>query len=229
MSGAEIDGESAREKWNRRYRGKGTGPDPPQPSAWLQEHRSLLLAHAVAVPGAARPRALDVACGDGRNAVYLAQLGFVVDGVDISDVAIETLRATAAEHGLSIHAARQDLEEEEAAAAGAGLLAPDRYDAVVQVNYLQRGLFAALAGTLRPGGLLIVETYTRAGVDERSRHRNPRYLLEENELLRSFPDLRILHFREALADASGPSRGVASLVAQRRPSPPLSGASGRAR
>lgn len=191
------DAEPAREKWNRRYAEKGLTAFPERPSEWLAENRELL----------GGGRALDVACGDGRNALFLAQLGFAVDAVDVSDVAVEALRAAADERGLPVDARRMDLEVES--------LAEGRYDAVVQINYLQRDLFGALERALTPGGVLIVETVTRAHVEELGNSFDPRFVLDDNELLRSFPNLLVRHYREGVADRSGRPRGVASLVAQR--------------
>ncbi|HEY5318206.1 MAG TPA: class I SAM-dependent methyltransferase [Solirubrobacteraceae bacterium] len=199
MSDAEV--EPAREKWNRRYSEQGITAFPDRPSEWLEENRELLLG-----PGGGR--ALDVACGDGRNSVFLAELGFAVDAVDVSDVAVGALRAAAIERGLAVDARRMDLELE--------TLPVARYEVIVQMNYLQRDLFAALARALTPGGLLIVETVARAHVEELGKSFDPRFVLGDNELLRSFPDLHVRHYREGVAERSGRPRGVASLVAEHR-------------
>jgi 2-polyprenyl-3-methyl-5-hydroxy-6-metoxy-1,4-benzoquinol methylase len=199
------DPEPARERWNRRYEEKGLTPFPERPSEWLAENRELLRGR----------RALDVACGDGRNALCLAQLGFAVDAVDVSDVAVAALRAAADERGLAVEASRMDLEVEP--------LPEGRYDVVVQINYLQRDLFGALERALTPGGMLIVETVTRAHVEELGKRFDPRFVLDHNELLRSFPNLLVRHYREGITERSGRPRGVASLVAERRPVRPARG------
>jgi tellurite methyltransferase len=211
--------ESPRERWNRRYSDGEFEPFPDRPSEWLVENRELLLGRggSGAPPaGGADPAhradparlALDVACGSGRNARYLAELGFAVDAVDVSDVAVAALQAAAAERGLAVDARRIDLEAEP--------LAVGRYDVVVQLNYLQRDLFGALGGALAPGGILVVETVARAHVDELGNHFDPRFVLGDNELLHAFPDLLIRHYREGVAERSGKPRGIASLVAERR-------------
>jgi SAM-dependent methyltransferase len=196
QTAAPDEPEPARERWNRRYTEKGLTPFPERPSPWLAENRALLSGR----------RALDVACGDGRNALFLAQLGFAVDAVDVSDVAVAALRAAAHERGLSVDARRMDLEVEP--------LPEGRYDVVVQINYLQRNLFGALERTLTPGGVLVVETVTRAHVEELGNRFDPRFVLDDNELLRSFPTLLVRHYREGVAERSGRPRGVASLVAE---------------
>lgn len=197
---AAAEREPAREKWNRRYREQGPRPFPDRPSEWLAENRDL-----VSAVGARH--ALDVACGDGRNAVYLAHLGFTVDAVDVSDVAVAALGVAAHERGLAVEARRMDLEVDPLPVA--------RYDVVVQINYLQRSLFGALARALTPGGLLIVEIVNRAHVEELGNHFDPRFVLDDNELLHSFPDLLVRHYREGVAERRGRPRGVASLAAVR--------------
>jgi tellurite methyltransferase len=195
----------ARENWNRRYSEQEFEPFPDRPSEWLVENRELI--ERVGRSGH-RPRlALDVACGSGRNARYLAELGFAVDAVDVSDVAVAALRAAADERGLAVDARRIDLETEP--------LPVGRYDVIVQLNYLQRDLFGALERALTPGGILLVETVARAHVDELGNRFDPRFVLADNELLHAFPDLLVRHYREGVAERAGKPRGVASLVAER--------------
>jgi tellurite methyltransferase len=199
-----VSGDTpARERWNDRYGGPGFEPFPDAPAQWLVEHRPLLC--ELAAGGG--PRALDVACGDGRNARWLAELGFAVDAIDVSDVAVDALRAAAAERGLTVDARAVDLER--------GGLPDGRYDVVVCMNYLQRDLFAALEGALAPGGLLLCETFARAHVEELGKTFNPAYVLDRNELLHAFATLHVRHYREGVAGRRGEQRGVASIVAQR--------------
>lgn len=193
---------SGRERWNERRSAAGFEPFPDAPAEWLVEHRSLL---------GGGGRALDVACGDGRDALYLARLGFDVDAVDVSDVTVDALRAAAADRAPAVHPRVVDLEREP--------LPEDEYDVVVNFSYLQRDLFGALERALRPGGWLLFETFGRAHVDELGKRINPAYVLDDNELLHAFPGLRVLHYREGVAERVGGPRGVASLVA-RRPGPP---------
>ena len=189
---------SARERWNERRSRDRFEPFPDAPSDWLVEHGSLL---------GGGGRALDVACGDGRNALYLARLGFEVDAVDVSDVTIDALRAAAPERAPAVHPRVVDLEREP--------LAEGEYDVVVSFNYLQRDLFGALERALRPGGWLVVETFSRAHIDELGKRMNPAYVLDDNELLRSFPGLRVRRYREEVVERAGGASGVASLVARR--------------
>lgn len=195
---------TSRERWNERYGGAGFEPFPDEPAQWLVEHAALLRE----LPGASpRRRALDVACGDGRNARRLAELGFAVDAVDVSDVAIAALREAAAAGGLAVDARVLDLERDP--------LPDGPYDVVVCMSYLQRDLFAPLARTLAPGGVVVYETFARAHVEELGRAFNPAYVLDRNELLRAFSGLHVRHYREGIAERRGGPRGVASIVAQR--------------
>ncbi|HUR86609.1 MAG TPA: class I SAM-dependent methyltransferase [Solirubrobacteraceae bacterium] len=193
------DAEGARERWNQRRTAMEFEPFPDMPADWLVEHGPLL---------GSEGRALDVACGDGRNALYLARLGFEVEAVDVSDVAIDALRAAAAERSLTIEPRVVDLEHEPPAA--------ESYDVVVNVNYLQRDLFGALERALRPGGWLVFETFGRAHIDELGTSMNEAYVLGDNELLRAFSSLRVHHYREGVVVREGSPRGVASLLARRR-------------
>jgi tellurite methyltransferase len=153
-----------------------------------------------------------VACGDGRNAGYLAQLGFEVDAVDVSDVAIDALRAAAETRGLSVHPWRCDLEHGGLGDPGLG---DSAYDVIVQINYLQRDLFEDLARALAPGGLLILETFTRGDREARGNHVEAAYLLEAGELPASFPGLEVIRHREAVLEHGERRRAVAGLVARR--------------
>jgi tellurite methyltransferase len=193
--GAAMD---ARERWNERYARADLVPFPDAPAQWLVQHRDLL---------AGGGRALDVACGDGRNALYLAQLGYEVDAIDASDVVIAALRAAAAERALAIAPRVVDLEREP--------LPPGPYDTIVTLNFLQRDLFGALQDALAPGGLLLYETLGQAHVEELGNSFDPDYLLDRGELLRAFPRLEVLVHHEGVVERSGRPRGVGSLVARR--------------
>ena len=128
--------------------------------------------------------------------------------MDISDVVIATLKAAAIDRRLAVNPYRLDLERDS--------LPGSDYDVIVQLNYLQRSLFEPLTRALAPGGILVVETVTRAHVEELGNHFDARFLLEHDELLRSFPDLEVLRYTEGMAERSGRPRAVASFVARRR-------------
>ncbi len=166
------------------------------PAAWLISHRHLL-----AVGG----DSLDLACGSGRHAVWLAGQGFHTMAIDRDAAAIEELKEEASRRGLSIRTRVVDLES------GERVLEPDSFDLIVVVHYLHRPLFPSIVSALRPGGVLVYETFTRAQA-ARGKPTNPAFLLEPGELLTLVRPLEILANREG--DFEG--RFVASVIATRR-------------
>ena len=193
--GAPVD---AAERWNERYSRAGFEPFGGRPAGWLVEHRALLTGGG---------RALDVACGDGRNAAWLAEIGYAVDAIDVSDVAIDALRAAASERDLAVTPRVVDLEREP--------LPPGPYDVIIVFNFLQRDLFGALAEALARGGLLFYETLSQDHVTELGHSFNPAFLLDEGELLRAFGGLEVVDHREGIATGAGGARAVQSIVARR--------------
>ncbi len=191
-----------RRKWDRKYRDKGPESFGSEPAEWLVAHRDLLTSEP-------RGRALDVACGTGRNAVYLARLGFTVDALDVSGVAIAWLKERVEREGLSVHPRRHDLTREP--------LPRREYRIVLNVNYLQRDLLAALKGVTAPGGLVVFETFTRPQAELPGGPRDPEHTLEAGELRRAFADFEVLDYREEtlLPEDVRKARAVASLVARR--------------
>jgi SAM-dependent methyltransferase len=152
-------------------------------------------------------RALDLAAGEGRNAVFLAQHGFEVDAVDISPVGLRKAEALAAERGVEIETIVANLEEYD--------LGVERYEVVANFYYLQRDLTPKIKRALKPGGIVIYETFTVRHLEIRGA-RGPskrEHYLELGELRKMFEDFEILHWSE-VRDVG---KGIASLIA-RRPS-----------
>jgi len=116
-------------------------------------------------------RALDIACGEGRNSLFLARNGFQVTGVDIAERALERARNRAAAAGLAVEFIAADLDT---------WRPTECYDLIVNINFLQRALFPDLIAHLAPGGLLLVDTIM-AGETLVGEH-NPAYLLAPGEL-----------------------------------------------
>ncbi len=193
---------NARDRWNERYAQPARAWLPETPAEWLVEHAALL---------GGGGRALDVACGDGRNALYLAQLGYMVDAIDVSDVAIDALRATTQARGLAMTIAPRvvDLEREP--------LPAGPYAVIVMLNFLQRDLFGPMQDALAPGGLLLCETLARSHVDELGHSFNPAYLIAPGELPQAFGGLEVVAQHEGVAERSGRPRGVAGIVARKPP------------
>jgi len=142
-------------------------------------------------------RALDIATGKGRNALYLAERGFEVVAVDISNVALSAARRNAQEKHLHVDWQQLDLEQ-------SGFPGGE-YDLILNIDYLQRSLITKIKAALRPGGHVICETYL---IDQQviGHPKNPQYLLTHNELLDHFRDFRVLYYREGkFSDAGEPS------------------------
>jgi 2-polyprenyl-3-methyl-5-hydroxy-6-metoxy-1,4-benzoquinol methylase len=149
-------------------------------------------------------RVLDVAMGNGRNAVYLARMGFSVEGVDISEEAVRKALNLAASNRVTIEAETADLEKGYS-------IKPDTYDLMICFNYLQRNLVPQMKAGLKKGGMIVYETYI---IDQAQfgRPRNPDFLLKHNELLDLFRDFRCLRYREGLFNNS---KAIASLIAEK--------------
>lgn len=165
-----------RARWNARYRAGTHMPDTPSP---------FLAACAEHLPTSGR--ALDVAGGSGRNALWLARHGLDVTVVDVSDVGLAIARRRVEEAGLTIRTERRDLALE-------GLPGAD-WDVIVSMLYLERGLFPAYRRALAPGGLLV---FLQPTVENLSRHpRPPRpFLLERGEIATIAEDLEVIHVTE---------------------------------
>jgi len=160
--------EQDRIKWNSRYRGDEflLGPEP---SAWLTENIDLIEA---LVP---RRKALDIACGEGRNSIWLAGRGFTVTGLDISETGLAKARGRAAAAGVDVDFRQADLEDY-----GIG----ETYDLILNFNFLLRDLVPRLVGALNPGGVLvfdtILDTPSMEGIHTKG------FLLQPGELVRLF-------------------------------------------
>jgi tellurite methyltransferase len=90
-------------------------------------------------------------------------------------------------------------------------LPENSFSLILCLQYLQRSLFPQMTRALQPGGMVLVETFTRAQLNYSGGPRNPAYLLEPGELRTAFPELHVLFYRELNA-----GQGIASLVAQKR-------------
>ena len=160
-------------------------------------------------------RALDVACGSGRHALYLAAHGFDVEAIDRDQESLAQLSAAAAQRHLTHLTVKQvDLERstEERPEFPA-----NAYDAIIVCFYLHRPLFPWLIEALKPHGVLLYETFT---IDNYVRYRHPRrweFCLAQNELLRLTSTLRVLSYDEGEHEG-GPGMGsvfTAQLAAQK--------------
>jgi SAM-dependent methyltransferase len=188
--------EKDRSKWNIKHHSR---PEMDKPSKIVLEFCKM----------AKNGRALDIACGTGRNAIYLAQEGFTVDAVDISDVGIKKLK----DKHPRIRPVCADLDHFD--------IAPKRYDLIINIRYLSRRLFPYIKEGLVSGGVLIFESFMERPLtlkDKPGRKENYQpscrdYLFRENELLHGFLSLTVRYYREFEAKEPESPPWMASLVA----------------
>jgi SAM-dependent methyltransferase len=211
---AEAGQDDPKAAWNKIYENPGyifgTEPIP-----FLVENLPLVR----------RGKALELAMGEGRNAVYLARQGFQVTGVDISEVAAEKCRRLAARHNVQIEIVIADLRDYN--------IPPNTYDLITNLYFPQPDLIPKIKAGLKPGGFILYEQWRPVrrgqgfpGESSGAGSGGNVYQysdLSREELLRQFPDYRIHLYREAMinhAATAGPGRGilmseVMSLVAQK--------------
>ena len=169
-----------RKKWNSRYLKDLGGTDP---CPILKKYWRL----------ASFGDALDIACGNGRNSIFLAAKGFVVDAVDISTVVTDHL----AGKNPNIKVICADLDTWK--------IPQNRYELIANVRFLDRRLFPLIKNGLRTGGVLIFESFMDGEKEK--------YCLKQNELLRAFQSFRIVYYEEKKAGLSEKFDQTASLVA----------------
>jgi SAM-dependent methyltransferase len=194
---ADTDSAGQRARWDERH---ASATDLGAPA-------EVLLRNAHLLPAAGD--ALDLACGRGANALWLAgHSGLTVQAWDFSPVAIATLVAAAAARGLHVITAVRDVVAEPPC--------PGSCDVLVVSHFLDRGIVPALTAALRPGGLLLYQTFSREAVSTRGPS-TPEWRLARNELLALFAGLTVRAYREegALGDTSRGLRDLAYLVAER--------------
>ena len=188
-------------KWEGRYT-QGSYLLRRYPSPFLEQW----LPRFGPAPGA--ERALDLACGAGRNALHLARSGFRVDAVDIAASALERARASAREQGLSVNWRNEDLDGAE--------LERGAYQVVSVIRYMNRNLVPAIRDALAPAGWLLFEHHfvTEAAVGG---PRGTAFRLQPQELLHAFEGLRVVYYLEdIIADPDGRSMALARLVARKQ-------------
>lgn len=158
------------------------------PSPWVRECLQSLHANEVVKPGM---RALDLACGGGRHALYMASLGYTVHAVDKTRP--ETLWPANVQFEI------MDLEQ------GTWPLAGQQYDLIVVTNYLHRPHFKNLLANLKShGAVLVYETFMDGNAQFGS-PRSPDFLLQPTELLSCMSSLNILRFEQGFRSIPGPA------------------------
>jgi SAM-dependent methyltransferase len=199
---------SSQSHWDAKH-GLAAEAAPSEPASIVRELLPLLPAGP----------ALDIACGTGRHALFLAQRGQHVTAIDFSGVALDILEARARGMQATVRRSERLRDSRRTPKGGLELIQADLertefpescYDLILCIQYLQRSLFPQIVRALRPDGVLLMETFTRAQLEFEGGPRNPAYLLESGELREAFPELRVLFYRELRA-----GQGITSLVARR--------------
>ena len=183
-------------KWDKKF---AAATEPGRPATMLQQNHHLL-----PITG----DALDIACGLGSSTLFLAEHGLNTTAWDSSAVALKKVQDFASQRGLLITVEQVDLET--------SLSVNKQYDVITVCHYLYRPLCPFIFDSLKPGGLLLYQTFTQyKSTDEGPT--NPAFLLAKNELLELFSPLSPVSYREErdCGDTEQGLRNVAYLVARK--------------
>ena len=178
-----------KEKWDCKYASHDHLTEK-EPSEWLNDHAGILNGKGLA---------LDIASGEGRNAAFVAEKGYQTLAVDISPVGLEKARSLADDKGVIIETCVADLDKWE--------IKQNTFDLILCFNFLDRRIFPVIKNALKPGGLIFYETFTVDYLKYSNFKRE--WVLEHNELLDTFKELRVLNYREI--DAK--DKAFASIIA----------------
>jgi SAM-dependent methyltransferase len=186
------------EKWNAKHR--AGDHDRVEPARVLSDYSHLLPRQG---------QALDLACGTGANALFLARRGLKTSAWDISAEAISILRTRAIDNNLILEGRVCDVTDT--------VIPAQSFDVIIVSYFLERSLFPALINALKVNGLLFYQTWTRERSSDRGPH-NENFRLDANELLHLCHDLHIVLYREEglAGDLEHGLRDMAMLIGQRR-------------
>jgi 2-polyprenyl-3-methyl-5-hydroxy-6-metoxy-1,4-benzoquinol methylase len=187
---------SLQDKWNNHYQ---SSQQPGSVSRVLTDNAHLLPLSA---------RALDLACGLGANALFMAARKLSVEAWDISEQALLKLESFAGQRALSISTQQRNVEENPPG--------ENSFDVIVVSHFLYRPICKDLMAALRPQGILFYQTYCREKVSPGGPE-NEKFLLQAAELPELFAGLEILAYREErdAGDTSLGFRNQAYLVARK--------------
>lgn len=186
--------KAERAKWEAKYRAHEYNHDGP-PSGLLRRWIESL----------PRGRALDVAAGLGRNAIFLARAGYTVDAIDISATGLSEARRRARRRGVRVRWIEADLDTYR--------LPRARYDLVINMFFLKRRLLRALKSSVRPGGVMILETHLQSRVSDGGPGQRNR--LRRGELRRLFRGWDVLDLEEGVFREGGRAWLLGRIVARR--------------
>lgn len=182
LSGMKVSQDS-KTQWDQRY-SRPTFIFGKSPAQFLAENYQYIPFEGTV---------LDMGMGEGRNAVFLAQKGYKVTGVDLSSVAVKKSYLLAQEFGVKIKGVVASLKDY--------TIAPGSYDAIICFYWVDRGMVEKIKSWLKPGGILIYEALTfkeKARDPSKRADVNSDNYLKEQELIRLFPGMRVLKYEEPL-------------------------------
>lgn len=178
---------SDKEKWDKKYK---ENEPPTKPLSLLEEY--------ICLANSTNGIALDIACGMGRNSYFMRDSGFIVDSIDISEVAINSLSNQRNINPICVDLDNYTLEEQ-------------KYDLICNSFFLERRLFPQISRALKKNGILIFETFV---LEDYRPISNINHILHKNELLRSFINLEIIFYKETYLNKNDKSTLVARMVAR---------------
>ncbi len=181
LSGIKVSQDS-KSQWDQRY-ARPTFIFGKSPAQFLAENYQYIPFEGTV---------LDMGMGEGRNAVFLAQKGYKVTGVDLSSVAVKKSYLLAQEFGVKIKGVVASLKDYK--------IPTGSYDAIICFYWVDRSMVEKIKSWLKPGGVLIYEAHTFRERDKQPKKRNgdDDNYLREQELIKLFPGMRILKYEEPL-------------------------------
>lgn len=187
---------SVKEKWDQIYKENNKETDAAL----------VLVEHAFLLPSSGT--ALDLACGLGANACFLAERGLATTAWDISEVAIAKLQQTALSKALLIKAEAHEITPSS--------FNENSFDVIITSRFLDRSLSDGIISALKPGGLLFYQTFNREKIDTTGPN-NPNFLLAKNEFLVMFAPLKLVFYQEngKIGDLSAGLRNETQFIGQK--------------
>jgi tellurite methyltransferase len=179
------------QEWEAHYL-KAERSELQPPDTLLTENRKLLTGGT----------ALDIAMGSGRNALFLAECGYRVTGIDRAESAVQLASTTAKKCGLNLDAVTADMLDVD--------LGVEKFDLIANFYFLERDLVPRIKQALKPGGIVFFETFTSYDIP-RDDPRYRKFLIDPNELLTMFSDFFIMYYYERVKG----SKAVASMIAKK--------------
>jgi len=183
--------------WDERFR-TGEYPSEPTPSPVLREY----------IDETSSQRALDVACGTGRNTVFLAEQGYEVDALDQSSEGLRITRENARKRGVDerINLIQTDAKEFD--------YPEDRYGVVTISFFRTLDRLGDIKAALKEGGLLFYQHHLRSEPPAKAGPSSDRYRFRSNELLHACLDLTVLYYEESSEQQEGELSATVELVAR---------------